>query len=67
MNLTHQPKGSMCMACKLAHWDCRLLPFKQMPVIEVDKQTGVNIVRCTHFKKPITETPQEAGGKAVTP
>lgn len=45
---THQPKGGMCRTCLMGMTrNCSNLPFESMPVIEVDKSTGVKIVKCT--------------------
>ena len=45
--MTHQPKGSMCMACTRKNLDCSFMPFHTMPPIS--KHLGVIVVRCTEF------------------
>ena len=46
---SHQPKGSMCMACKLPSASCKDLPFTGMPVVKVYGD-GVAAVRCSGFQ-----------------
>jgi len=46
--MTHQPKGSLCMACRHTFDDCSHLPFSTMPAMS--KSAGRVIVRCTEFE-----------------
>lgn len=55
-NVTHRPKGSMCIVCK--HFnkkDCHLLNFTSMRKIGQDKD-GVIVVRCSEFTKQLKES-----------
>jgi hypothetical protein len=61
MLITHRPKGRMCINCvrMLDHSQCpKTEDFKAMPVIGVDKEDGMIVVRCTKFERgrPIEET-----------
>jgi hypothetical protein len=51
----YQPKGGMCAACISSGETCEGLPFKTMPVIEVDGFTAV--VKCTSFQRRYTTGP----------
>lgn len=46
--MTHQPKGSICMACTKLHDNCSHLPFSTMPAMSKSKNRV--IVRCTEFE-----------------
>lgn len=46
--MTHQPKGSLCMACRHTFDDCSHLPFSTMPAMR--KYADRIIVRCTEFE-----------------
>lgn len=46
--MTHQPRGSMCMACRHTFDDCSRLPFAKMP--PMSRHDGAVIVRCTEFE-----------------
>ena len=48
---SHRPKGSMCMACKFAQFNCSGFDFKHMPIIGKDAD-GIVIVKCSEFSKP---------------
>jgi|VirMetMinimDraft_7_1064189.scaffolds.fasta_scaffold26417_6 hypothetical protein len=48
---SHRPKGSMCVACKWAAYNCSAFDFKRMPAIGKD-QDGIVIVKCSQFTKP---------------
>ena len=45
-----QPKGGMCASCAHRARDCSMLPFGEMPTIEIVE--GVRIVRCTAYIRP---------------
>lgn len=63
--MTHQPKGSMCMACPKLLDDCSHLPFSTMPAMS--KSKGRIIVRCTEFKHARSATqrpPHRRAGSA---
>lgn len=49
--INHQPKGSMCAACKHKMRDCSKLPFSDMPVRL--KYDGVKIFKCKEFKRGV--------------
>lgn len=51
--ISYQPKGSMCLACKHASRDCSGLAFNQMIVIE--NHEDLRIVKCRDFEKLIIE------------
>lgn len=46
--MTHQPKGSLCMACRHTFDNCSHLPFSTMPAMS--KSAGRVIVRWTEFE-----------------
>lgn len=46
--MIHQPKGSLCMACRHTFDNCSHLPFSTMPAMS--KSKGRVIVRCTEFE-----------------
>jgi hypothetical protein len=48
----HQPKGSMCTACKHRNGPCNHLPFHAMPVTE-KLPDGTRVVICSHFERRI--------------
>jgi len=45
----HQPKGSMCAACKFSTCDCSKLQFDKMPVLK-KYPDGTKAVKCTEFQ-----------------
>lgn len=47
--MTYQPKGSMCAACKNNKLDCSIHDFNIMKIME--KDDNVIIVKCTEFKR----------------
>lgn len=51
MEITHRPKGSMCMNCKTLNESCpKPGEFKNMKKIGQDRD-GMIVVRCTNFSK----------------
>lgn len=50
-DVTYQPKGSMCGACKHRSEDCSRLPFELMRVVESINHGSVQIVRCSEYIK----------------
>ncbi len=60
--MTHQPKGSMCMACQYALADCARLPFSTMP--PMSKHKDRIIVRCTEFERVRPAPPRTKGAMA---
>ena len=55
--ISYQPKGSMCLACKQASRDCSGLAFNQMLVIE--KHEDLRIVKCRDFEKATDATTKQ--------
>lgn len=49
--ITHIPKGYMCLTCKHLHRKCNHLPFTQMKVIHVFKEDNLKEVKCTDFER----------------
>lgn len=47
---SHRPKGSMCIACKMATMNCSGFDFVRMPAIGKDSD-GIVIVKCSEFKR----------------
>lgn len=47
--MDYHPKGDMCINCKDLYINCSKLKFNEMRVTERD--TNVNIVICTNYKK----------------
>ena len=63
--MTHQPKGSLCMACRHTFDDCSNLPFPTMPAMSKSKSRV--IVRCTEFEHARSATqrpPHRRAGSA---
>lgn len=54
MELTHQPKGSMCMACEHKHRNCSNLDFSKMRVMQ--QYQSVKIVICSDFRPAKIQT-----------
>lgn len=52
VNISHQPKGGMCVRCEKCEDDCSDLPFERMKVIET-LTTGVKIVRCSEYERKL--------------
>lgn len=48
-DLTHIPKGFMCLTCIHLHRKCNHLEFTKMQVIKVYKEDGLKEVKCTDF------------------
>lgn len=51
-DLSHQPKGRMCVTCQ--HWSrgCTHLDFTKMPKIGMNGP-NITIVKCVDFKKEL--------------
>ena len=49
MNITHIPKGFMCLTCTHLHRKCNHLEFTKMQVIKVYKEDALKEVKCTDF------------------
>lgn len=49
MDITHIPKGFMCLTCTHLHRKCNHLEFTKMQVIKVYKEDGLKEVKCTDF------------------
>lgn len=47
--ITHIPKGGMCVGCANIKKDCSNLPFNTMPVISSYK--NIVTVKCTEYTK----------------
>ncbi|QHD50012.1 hypothetical protein CTT34_10075 [Vreelandella aquamarina] len=60
--MTHQPKGSLCMACRHTFDDCSRLPFSTMPAMS--KSKGRVIVRCTEFEHARPTSQRQADRRA---
>lgn len=50
-NTTYAPKGGMCANCIHINRKCNHLNFSEMRVIEVVKDIGAKVVKCTDFTK----------------
>ncbi|ASK18432.1 hypothetical protein CEK60_03520 [Halomonas sp. N3-2A] len=62
---SHQPKASMCIACRHTFDDCSGLPFSTMPAMA--KSDDAIIVRCTEFEhanRPPQRPPHSRPGSA---
>ena len=61
---SHRPKGSMCINCHWATFDCSGRDFRHMQAIVKD-QDGVVIVKCSEFKR--REVEKDTGPKIYMP
>lgn len=50
-DITHVPRGFMCLTCTHLHRKCNHLPFTEMKVIHVFKEDGLKEVKCTDFER----------------